>query len=247
MSTQLTGKILVVEDDIVNQKLTCSILKKVGLDFELACQGEEAIELWKKNNFNLILMDCQMPIMDGYIATQKIREMETNNRTPIIALTANSMENDDKRCINSGMDDFLSKPFTIQDLVSMLEKWLHQAVLTDCNTSMSFELNSEIIDELKEFLESEFDDVINIYIKSTSNIFKEMLLACSTNKHSDIQRLAHGLKSSSENVGAIKIATLAHEMEQQLMKNDFRNIRSKINEMNKIFILLVPKLKTLTT
>ena len=246
MNTQLTGKVLVVEDNIVNQKLTCSILRKVGLDFEVAYHGEEAISLWNNNSFDLILMDCQMPIMDGYVATQKIRKMETDSHIPIIALTANAMENDDKRCINSGMDDFLSKPFTIQDFVSKLEKWLHRTPESNNNSYSSAALDYEIINDLKELLEDDFNDIIDIYINSTTDILKEMHLANSTNNYSTIQRLAHSLKSSSENVGAIQISTLSKEIEQQILRNDFTNIQSKTDELNRLFMLFIPALKNIT-
>ncbi len=246
MNTQLSGNVLVVEDNVVNQKLTCSILKKIGLDFEVAGHGEEAISLWKTNSFDVILMDCQMPIMDGYVATQKIRQMETNSRTPIIALTANAMENDDIRCINSGMDDFLSKPFTIQDFISILEKWLQRPKLTNHDTNASEDLDGVIISELREMLEDEFSDVIDIYIKSTTHIIDEMMRAYQVSDYVEIQRLAHSLKSSSEYVGAIKIMTLAKNLEQQLMENIFLDIQSKIGKLNKHFIATIPALQNLS-
>ena len=247
MKTQLSGKILVVEDNIVNQKLTCAILKKIGLDFEVAGQGEEAISLWQHNAYDLILMDCQMPVMDGYIATQKIRQLETTTHTPIIALTANAMANDDIRCKNSGMDDFLSKPFTITDLISILEKWLSHPGTTTSNTDELLDLDYAAITELKESLEDGFIEIIEIYIKSTTNILEEMMLAYSTADHSEIQRLAHSLKSSSAIVGATKISNHSKNLEFQLMKNNFSNMKEKIDELNKLFILVAPKLKVVVS
>jgi len=245
MNIQLSGKVLVVEDNIVNQKLTCSILKKLGIDFKIASQGEEAISLWQNENFDLILMDCQMPILDGYIATQRIRKLETTNHIPIIALTANAMENDDTRCKNAGMDDFLSKPFTIKDLISILEKWLSHPETTNHKADESLGLDYTAINELKESLEDDFSEIIDIYIKSTTDILNKMGLACSTTNHQEIQRLAHSLKSSSANVGATKISYLAQELEHQLMENTISNVKEKIVEMNKLFLLIAPILKNI--
>lgn len=243
MSIQLNGKILVVEDNLVNLKLTCAILKKSGLDYVVANQGEEAISLWQNDHFDLILMDCQMPIMDGYIATQKIRLLETSTHTPIIALTANAMENDDIRCINAGMDDFLSKPFVINDLISILEKWLAKTGGKNNATNESPDLDYAAISELKESLEDDFSEIIGIYVNSTSNIIKEMKQAFSAANHAEIKRLAHSLKSSSANVGAIKISSLAKELENQLMKNNVSKIDDKIDEINKLFVSISPSLK----
>jgi len=245
MNIQLSGKILIVEDNIVNQKLTCSILKKIGIDFEIANQGEEAISLWQNSDFDLILMDCQMPILDGYIATQRIRQLETTSHIPIIALTANAMENDDIRCKNAGMDDFLSKPFTIKDLISILEKWLNHAEITTNKTVETPALDYAAIAELKESLEDEFNEIIDIYIKSTTNILHEMGLACSTADHQEIQRLAHSLKSSSANVGATKISSLAQDLEHHLMENNVSDIKEKILEMNNLFSSFTPILKNI--
>lgn len=187
-----------------------------------------------------------MPIMDGYIATQKIRQLETSTHIPIIALTANAMENDDIRCRNSGMDDFLSKPFTIPALVSILEKWLPQPSTTNDDDNDSLGLDYSTISELKELLEDDFNDVIDIYIKSTTKIIEKMILAYNTEDHSEIQRLAHSLKSSSSNVGAKKISTLAKDLEEIDMKNYPSNTKYKIEEINKLFILFTPRLKNLT-
>ncbi|MCF6298690.1 MAG: response regulator [Thiomicrorhabdus sp.] len=245
MNSQFSGSVLVVEDNIVNQKLTCAILKKTGLDFEIANHGEEAVALWKRNNFDLILMDCQMPIMDGYAATQKIRQMETSAHIPIIALTASAAINDDIRCIDSGMDDLLCKPFTIPDFISILKKWLPKSSIMNHSASESPYLNQATINELKKLLEDDFFSVVDIYIKSTAHIMNEMMLAYQSGQYSEIQRLAHSLKSSSESVGAIKIASLAKELEQQLIESVSLNIPSKIEEINKVFISTTPALVAL--
>jgi osomolarity two-component system sensor histidine kinase NIK1 len=112
--------ILLVEDNLLNQRIVTFSLKKYNHDVIIANNGVEAIEKFRENKFDVILMDIMMPVMDGLEATIKIREEEKLNnvekRTPIVALTANTMDNDRDKCISYGMDDFLSKPFDIEKL-----------------------------------------------------------------------------------------------------------------------------------
>jgi osomolarity two-component system sensor histidine kinase NIK1 len=113
-------KILLVEDNILNQRIVTLSLKKFDHEVVIANNGLEAIHLFKDRNFDVILMDIMMPVMDGLEATTKIRELEDQSniekRTPIIALTANTMDNDRDKCISYGMDEFLAKPLDIEKL-----------------------------------------------------------------------------------------------------------------------------------
>lgn len=119
-------KILVAEDNEVNQKVLRFMLAKYGHTFEFANDGLEAIRKLGEGKFDLVLMDCQMPNLDGLEATQKIRANETAHqleRTPIVALTANAMVGDREKCLAAGMDDFLAKPFKIEDIKQKLLTW----------------------------------------------------------------------------------------------------------------------------
>lgn len=122
-------RILVVEDNLVNQKLMEVLLKSGGYDITVASNGEEAVQLAITNPFDAILMDVQMPIMDGVSASRKIREWERDlpspgRHVPIIAVTAHVMKWNRDQCIRAGMDDFLAKPITKKNALYMLEKWL---------------------------------------------------------------------------------------------------------------------------
>lgn len=123
---KLHQKILVVEDNVINQKLTLMQLKKLELDAEIAANGVEAIEMVQSGKYALILMDCQMPIMDGFEATRHIRkeELGQGRHIPIIAMTANAMKGDKENCLESGMDDYVSKPIKIDVLSEKINKWL---------------------------------------------------------------------------------------------------------------------------
>ena len=120
-------KILLVEDNPVNQKVASILLKKMGLSVDIANNGLEAIEAVQQKNYDLILMDCQMPEMDGFEATRQIREMEKKGqikKLPIIAMTANAMEGDREECLAAGMDEYITKPVNKDKLKEILENFL---------------------------------------------------------------------------------------------------------------------------
>jgi CheY-like chemotaxis protein len=117
--------ILLAEDNPVNQKITQKLLEKCGFEVEVAANGREAVEAIQKRRFDLILMDCQMPVMDGYEATQVIRKIEGGGRrTPIVAITAHAMVGDREKCLEAGMDDYLSKPVNLAKLQQTVNQWL---------------------------------------------------------------------------------------------------------------------------
>jgi two-component system, sensor histidine kinase and response regulator len=118
-------RILVAEDNVVNQKVACRILEKLGFGVDVAADGEAAFRAWSSGRYDLILMDCQMPIMDGYEATRTIRAREgAGEHIPIIALTAHAMKGADNECLSAGMDDYLSKPIDRERLQQALQRWL---------------------------------------------------------------------------------------------------------------------------
>ena len=135
-------RILLAEDNIINQKVALNILKKLGHFADVVANGKEAILSVERSPYDLVLMDCQMPELDGYAATRKIREMELKarestpmasessglsprwKRIPIVALTAHAMKGDREKCMEAGMDDYLAKPVKPQELSDMLRKWL---------------------------------------------------------------------------------------------------------------------------
>lgn len=124
--------VLVVEDNPVNQRISVLMLQRLGFAVDLATNGEEGVSMWKQRDYDAIIMDCQMPIMDGYSATARIRERERaegqsrERRMPIIALTAHALPRDRQKCLDSGMDDYLTKPVAARDLGAMLERWIQR-------------------------------------------------------------------------------------------------------------------------
>jgi CheY-like chemotaxis protein len=117
-------RVLVVEDNIVNQRLALGLLKRLGWTVSLACNGFEAITTLERENFGLVLMDVQMPVMDGLMATQEIRRRLPPECQPaIIAFTANTLPGDREQCLAAGMDDYLSKPVDPAEMAAKLERW----------------------------------------------------------------------------------------------------------------------------
>jgi two-component system, sensor histidine kinase and response regulator len=122
-----THHILLAEDNVVNQKVACRILEKLGYRVDVAGDGQAAFEAWQSGRYHLILMDCQMPVMDGFETTRKIREHEVGGKhVPIIALTAHAMKGADNECLAAGMDDYLSKPIDREQMQNALNRWLNE-------------------------------------------------------------------------------------------------------------------------
>ncbi|MFK0571167.1 response regulator [Endozoicomonas sp.] len=245
-------RILLVEDNIVNQKVAISMLKKIGLNsIDLAEDGQQAVTIYDSQTYDLILMDCQMPVMSGYEATGLIRQREREQqlpRIPIIAMTANAMTEDRDKCIAAGMDDYLSKPVKVVNLKNRLKHWLindnplHKNAETgsiEASPKLSPQENQQpLIDQsvfstLKEIMEEDFPALINSYIEDAPKLMADIK---SSSKDANLEvliRAAHTLKSSSNNFGAIRLATIAADIEKEGQAN-------KLNEAS----ALIPTLKS---
>lgn len=117
-------RVLLVDDNVINQRLAARLLQKLGCEVAVASSGREALDVLAFQPQDLIIMDCQMPDLDGYEATRRIREHEgTTRHTPIVAMTAYAMRGDRERCLAAGMDDYYSKPVTGDDFIEMLKRW----------------------------------------------------------------------------------------------------------------------------
>jgi len=117
-------RVLLVEDNPVNQLVAKGMLAKLGCQVQLATQGAEALELLEQDEFDLVLMDCNMPVMDGYEASRRIRQSGRWPDLPIVALTANAMPEERERCRAAGMNDYLAKPFRREELLALVDHWV---------------------------------------------------------------------------------------------------------------------------
>jgi CheY-like chemotaxis protein len=118
-------RVLVAEDSMINQLVAVRLLERYGVRARVAADGREALAALAEEDFDAVLMDCQMPVLDGYEATAELRRREGDGRrTPVIAMTANAMKGDRERCIAAGMDDYITKPMRSQEVAAILERWL---------------------------------------------------------------------------------------------------------------------------
>jgi CheY-like chemotaxis protein len=122
-------KVLLVEDNPINRRVTSLQLERLGVSADVVCSGAEALEILTKNEFHLILMDCQMPELDGFETTRELRRRWPDRKVGVIALTAHAMEGDRERCIEAGMDDYLGKPLAVEKLKEVLGSW-HERLLS---------------------------------------------------------------------------------------------------------------------
>ncbi|MEI6062597.1 MAG: response regulator, partial [Bacteroidota bacterium] len=117
-------RILLAEDNIINQRIISALIQKTNLVMDIVSDGSEAVHAVRSNSYSLVLMDVQMPVMDGLTATRLIREEFQMKKLPIIAMTANAMKGDREKCMSAGMNDYLSKPINPNELFALFEHWI---------------------------------------------------------------------------------------------------------------------------
>jgi len=221
-------KILLVEDNQVNQKVAMANLRKLGIQADMVDNGRQAVIASREGGYDLILMDCQLPEMDGYEATRAIRQQErqsaSERRIPIIAMTASTHPGDRDLSQQVGMDDFLDKPFTRPDLAAMLAKWLPatdsspkepQPMPQPSHSSggESPALDPIVLGELRELLEDGFNELLQSYLSESPKRLMEIRDAILSKKADTMGLAAHSLKSGSANLGALTLSAMAKELE----------------------------------
>ena len=219
----LTYRLLLVEDNVVNQKIAIRLLAKMGFDAEIANDGQEAFDILKNESYDLVLMDCQMPVMDGFEATRAIRhdEFEAKKKhTPIIAMTANAMLGDKERCLAAGMDDYVTKPINTSILTAALERWLPKSEESAVEVSASCAIEMSRLTELFGDDDEIIDELLGVFYDSLEPL-KVKLANAVQERTVNIKMVAHEIKGSAFNVGAIVLASLAEQLEQAAPQQDW--------------------------
>ncbi len=255
--------VLVAEDNPINQKLVLSILEKTLCQVELANDGRAAVGLYQKKHFDLVLMDCQMPELDGYSATAEIRRLEQAAQrapVPIIALTANAVAGDREKCLAAGMTDYVSKPFTQQELFAAIDKWLclpaarpspvdSARALAQRNASAA---QSGLIDPLALDRIRSLDEggasallrkIIGIFLDNSPQLLDAIKTASATNDAQALRAAAHSLKSNAANLGALRLAEICKELEHMGRNNTLTAAAPLINDMEQELYLACTALK----
>ncbi|MCD9088352.1 ATP-binding protein [Stenotrophomonas sp. SY1] len=235
-AVDLTGmRVLLVEDNPVNLLVAQKLLKVIGCQTEAAENGAIALEKMHRQTYDVVLMDCQMPVLDGYAATGRWRDHEaasgSTTRLPIIAMTANAMAGDRQRCLDSGMDEYLPKPISRTQLQTCLQAFkrtiqvpqtvpaMPPANTTPPQSSSAIEgitappLETAVLDELFDIAGDETHAILDMFLGETPNLVRQLQEAAVVPDPQRLGELAHSLKSSSANVGALALSEAARRLE----------------------------------
>ena len=240
-SPQLGLRVLLVEDNSVNLAVAQRLLQVLGCSVVTATDGQQALQCLHTQRVDLVLMDCQMPVLDGYQATRRWRAHEADTgapRQPIVAMTANAMAGDRERCLQAGMDDYLSKPVNRASLQACLQRWqgdaaalpwpaqpaearapdmqfaaLPTSVMPDSDDSPLPVLDGSVLDELVEVIGAQTAHIIGVFLDDTPALISQLQDASVAADLDQLRALAHSLKSASANVGALALSAASRRIE----------------------------------
>ena len=242
--TLLRGaRILLVEDNVVNQEMAIEILEEAGLHVEIANDGLEALSKVMKGSYDGILMDCQMPVMDGFEATRAIRQHEQFASLPILAMTANAMMGDKEKCLASGMNDHIAKPIDVAHLFLTMAKWIipTQAHLNHATPRLVHETSSILMlqgiagVDIEEALRRVggnsglLEKLLIRFSQTQAGVIGRIKMALENNDASTAVREAHTLKGLAGNIGASALFVDAQEIEHMIAQEAFEHLDTKMN------------------
>lgn len=262
------ARVLLAEDNPVNQKVAVRMLEKLGHRVDVAGNGLEAVEAARRLPYDIILMDCQMPEMDGYAATAEIRGMEGGGRrTPVVAMTANAMPGDRERCLACGMDDYVAKPIRVKELYAAMGRWIGwerepdteppsetAASAVPGSESVSGSIDDSILDEVVEFAGESGPDLvrelITLFFAEVPARLDNLRHGVTENDPDRVTRAAHAMKGGAGNLGAVRVATLCGQLEQQGRDGDLTGAGTIVTaleaEVERVRALLEARLERLT-
>ena len=256
-------RILVVDDNVVNQSVVVHMLKKLGCRTEIASDGLQAVAMHGADQFDLILMDCQMPELDGYEATMRIRDQEhylgqpgrqmgslhhrqdgsPHRHIPIVALTAHALAGDREKCLAAGMDDFLSKPIRPNKLREVLARWLemHSGSVPPEDVLPA----EDDLDGMKDVFGSDFAELAQLFQSDTTKRIAALYRALHTGDAAEMLRLTHALSGSASSMGAASMASLCKRLELQLKEGISDALAEKIAAIEADFQKIDGRLQTM--
>jgi signal transduction histidine kinase/CheY-like chemotaxis protein/HPt (histidine-containing phosphotransfer) domain-containing protein len=259
----LVGRVLLVEDHPVNQKVAQKLLERLGLTVDVADNGEIALDKLRQRPYAMVLMDCQMPVLDGYSATRRLREIENEQgtpRIPVIAMTAHAMSGDRERCLQAGMDDYLSKPLDRQLLAQTLARWMQQSpnagaaaapgaasvaspVLSITEASKPVmntppppdTLDTATLVDLEDIMGDELVTLVDAYLRDGETRMRNLREAATRGDSAEVGKLAHSLKSSSANLGAMPLSSRARQVEEAARSGTLVNPADSVAALEKLY------------
>jgi two-component system, sensor histidine kinase and response regulator len=248
---QKRARLLVAEDNPVNRQVAMLQLQSLDYTVDTVANGLQALEALSVNDYDAVLMDCQMPEMDGYETTAEVRRREGNRRhTPIIALTANALEGDQEKCLTAGMDDYLSKPIKPEALETMLEKWLakqtvspnQSAVDTGGAKSLANALDVTLLAKLRKAIGGRSKDfmanLFDLFITDAQPRIEALREAVAGSDATALREVAHALKGSCANLGARRMSGLCEILEAKGLANTLEGAGALVEHLEKEFALV---------
>jgi PAS domain S-box-containing protein len=234
------GRVLVVEDNAVNQRVAMRMLEKQGYHADAVANGREAVDALAQLPYDLVLMDCQMPEMDGYAATAAIRRREQEQgvaarRTPIIGMTANALQGDAEKCLAAGMDDYLAKPVTAHQLETVLTRWSAQAEPGVAQEAVDTSTLAALRDLQGEVQPDILAEVIAVYLRDTPPRLAALHEALAHADAGALRGAAHYLKGSSSQMGAVQMAQLCADLEEQARAADLADAAQTLRRLEAAF------------
>jgi CheY-like chemotaxis protein len=215
-----------VEDNPVNQRVAQMQLAKLGYAADIVAGGEEALQSLSEHTYDLIFMDCQMPGMDGFEATAEVRKREGGeHRVPIVAMTANALEGDRKKCLAAGMDDYLSKPVDLKKLTDILLRW-------------DVTLDASVIRSLRDLAGEETKlvrDVIEQFLKDSPKRVETIFRAAKEENARELEKAAHALKGASGNIGAKALWAVCEKIEDLARSNELKEAAGPLGVLQEEF------------
>ncbi|MFV0387213.1 MAG: response regulator [Pyrinomonadaceae bacterium] len=248
--------ILVAEDNLLNQKVISNQIANLGYSVDIVSNGEEALEILKFKDYSLILMDCEMPVMDGLQATMEIRKRTKGNDLPIIAITAHALEGDREKCLSAGMDDYITKPTKQAELGNLIHRWLMRFKTSEPATihHLDFVDDKEersIYNRIGELADDCGSDVamdcIDLFKNDVAKSIVRLQSAIETLNMEAIEHEAHKLKGGTSNMGATRLPELCSEIMISARNNHTDVITMLFTEFQHEFEHVVPVLEEIYT
>jgi two-component system, sensor histidine kinase and response regulator len=238
-------RILIAEDNPVNQKVALFQLQKLGYVADVVANGRLALEALARTNYDLVFMDCQMPELDGYEATRDLRAIEGDCRhTWIVAMTANSLEGDREKCLNAGMDDYVSKPVKPERLQTAIQRFTGFRVVEEQNREVGLAgvIDVSILAGFREMdmegEESILGKLIDVFVENTPRVIADARKALATGISPQLERAAHTLKGSCSNFGAERMRVACERLELASRDGHIENAAELINKTESEFELV---------
>ena len=249
------ARVLLVEDAPVNQKVALTMLRRLGCHPELACNGAEALELLASRSYDLVLMDCQMPVMDGFVATRTLRERElgATRRLPVVAMTAHAMQGDRERCLDAGMDDHLAKPVRREAMERTLARWVPgrfvPAAARPGQSGLGADsdlLDPTVLDGLRE-IETQgapgfVSEIVGLFANQGRATLEALSAAAATGDLTVWRSTLHTLKGSASSVGAIRLSEACHRFEDRSDSDGLTGSEAALKELEREYAKALERL-----